>query len=123
MAWTNRLMNPKLMKKLGKADPVRVLSRWWEARTLWGGIVYSSRVLARLVVANCSWGGTSIWPWPNARRLEGLADEQQGKPQSRLTLTPNASLGLSTSKRRISASLKPRRRNTGSSASKMAVKG
>lgn len=25
-------------------------SRWWEARTLWGGIVNSSRVLARLIV-------------------------------------------------------------------------
>ncbi|MBX7183202.1 MAG: hydrogenase [Bacteroidia bacterium] len=25
-------------------------SRWWEARTLWGGIVNSSRVLARLVI-------------------------------------------------------------------------
>ncbi|MCA6445332.1 MAG: hydrogenase, partial [Bacteroidetes bacterium] len=25
-------------------------SRWWEARTLWGGIINSSRVLARLVI-------------------------------------------------------------------------
>ncbi len=25
-------------------------SRWWEARTLWGGIVNSSRVLARLII-------------------------------------------------------------------------
>jgi putative membrane protein len=25
-------------------------SRWWEARTLWGGIINSSRVLARLIV-------------------------------------------------------------------------
>jgi ion channel-forming bestrophin family protein len=26
-------------------------ARWWEARTLWGGIVNSSRVLARLIIA------------------------------------------------------------------------
>ena len=25
-------------------------SRWWEARTLWGGIINSSRVLARLII-------------------------------------------------------------------------
>ncbi|HRF41524.1 MAG TPA: bestrophin family ion channel, partial [Saprospiraceae bacterium] len=25
-------------------------SRWWEARTVWGGIVNSSRVLARLII-------------------------------------------------------------------------
>ncbi|RYZ36630.1 MAG: hypothetical protein EOO71_31015 [Myxococcaceae bacterium] len=40
--------------------------RWWEARTLWGGIVNSSRTLARQVI--------TFLPAPRARRSDGTPE-------------------------------------------------